>query len=78
MQEEEAASKGHSPSLLGWGLLAVLLLYFGLFAAVLVDELVFGTHYISSFLHSQPPLDEFLQTIYWPLIQAVRWLLRLF
>ncbi len=77
MQEDETASKENSLSLLGWGLLAAFLFYFGLFGLILIDELVLGTHLISSFLFSQPPLSEFLQTIYWPLIQAVRWLLKI-
>ena len=43
-----------------------LLLYFGVFAIVIVDEMVLETYYFSR--HTPDWVGEVMRTIYWPLI----------
>ena len=47
-------------------LVAPLVLYFGVFGLLLLDELVLETYYFSS--HTPNWFGEVMRTIYWPLI----------
>ncbi len=50
-----------------------LIVYLGFFAAIVVDELVTRTHYITSAMPSG--FEDALKVIYYPLIEAVKWLI---
>lgn len=50
-------------------LLLPALLYFGLFAALVLDEIVFRTNWLSDRIPE--PVGRFLSAIYWPLLWAL-------
>jgi len=58
-----------------WPLMVVFALaaiYFGVFAAITLDELVLKTYFISQNIPLGPRGEEFIVTIYWPILKLFR------
>jgi len=51
--------------------LAIAFVYFGLFGLIILDELVFKTFIINNNMPMREVVEDFLKTIYWPLIKLM-------
>ncbi len=69
-ESKERRSEGVAwPLMILFGMAAI---YFGVFAAIAIDELVLRTYFISQNIPLGPRGEEFLVTIYWPILKLFR------
>ncbi|MCG6155704.1 hypothetical protein [Rubinisphaera margarita] len=67
--EDQKSERAAWPLMILFGLIAI---YFGVFAAITIDEMVLKTYFISQNIPLSPGAEQFIVTIYWPILKLFR------